>query len=838
VEGKELGRMDFGLEQFFEEDHYALSDEARKMGMRPLDHYLKIGERLGYSPSVRFDPKYYARTYGDVASYEGGLLAHYVRYGRAEGRTAVPGPTDVVLPSEGLVKRKATILMVVHEASRTGAPVLAWNLIPLLRSEFNVVTVLKKGGPLEDALEEVSSALVRLPSDLAYTDDRALQLFRNIVAAYNPQYAIANSVATRNEALVLEELNVPVIALVHEFSSNFQPIGTLHGIFLRAAKIVFPARVVASASLKDYFVLRTREHLIAPQGLTKIPKSSRSEDGKGVGLQPATFNEINRDAFVVVGMGTVTFRKGVDIFVSVAADLLRRHPRGKWKFVWVGHVYPFDALYKSYLKEQISNSGLEDHVILMDEVADLNPIYRRADALLLSSRLDPLPNVAIDAAVRGLPMVCFEGASGIAEFLSNDRLTRGLVVPYLDTSAAARVIRRLLLDKKYLRATSSAIKRRAKETFRMSRYVATLKQLGEDCVREQKQSLRDLQTIIEAGVFDAKFCFGPDEEERPLSDAILRYLKRSCRARPLERARTGLLFRRPTVGFNPLIYASEHPEIRSSLEDPLAHFLRAGRPTGRWSHQVIRPEKAGAEKRTGEMRVALHGHFHYPELLGDFLERLLSNKTNIDLVLTTTGREQAEEIRKTLGRFSVRTAKVHVVANRGRDIGPFLKLFKNSEHAYDVVGHLHGKKSKHVAAVAGDRWREFALEHLLGGSHPMADTILEQFAGDPTLGLVFPEDPHLNDWDQNRALGDSLARKMKIRLPLPTHFDFPMGTMFWARPKALKPMFDLNLSLADYPAEPVPIDGTILHALERLLPFSAEKAGYRYATSHVPGSLR
>jgi len=32
------------FEGFFDEEFYALSSEARKNGMRPLDHYLKIGE--------------------------------------------------------------------------------------------------------------------------------------------------------------------------------------------------------------------------------------------------------------------------------------------------------------------------------------------------------------------------------------------------------------------------------------------------------------------------------------------------------------------------------------------------------------------------------------------------------------------------------------------------------------------------------------------------------------------------------------------------------------------------------------------------------------------------
>jgi hypothetical protein len=449
-----------------------------------------------------------------------------------------------------------------------------------------------------------------------------------------------------------------------------------------------------------------------------------------------------------------------------------------------------------------------------------------------------MPNVAIDAALRGLPIVTFDQAGGMAEFLQSDRQTRGLVVPYLDAFAAAGVVRRLEKDGKYRDAISRSIKRNAAKTFRMSRYVASLKRLGQECIAEQKQAELDLETILQAGVFDAKFCFGPDEEERPLPQSIWRYLKQSRRARPLERPRTGLFFRRPMVGFNPLIYASDHPGMRSGREDPLAHFLRSGRPPGRWTHQVIVPEQQISQRGIGGLRVALHGHFHYPELVGEFLERVSVNRTRFDLILTTTGRDKATEIRRILKRSRIWNASVHVVENRGRNIGPLLEMLRNHGDAYDLIGHVHGKKSVHVASVTGDRWREFALQHLVGGFFPMADTIVDQFARDSSLGLVFPEDPHLNDWDENRAIADRLAKGMRLGKPLPTHFDFPMGTMFWVRPDAMRPMLRLSLASADYPAEPLPIDGTILHALERLVPFSVEKAGYRYATSHVPGSLR
>ena len=73
---------------------------------------------------------------------------------------------------------------------------------------------------------------------------------------------------------------------------------------------------------------------------------------------------------------------------------------------------------------------------------------------------------------------------------------------------------------------------------------------------------------------------------------------------------------------------------------------------------------------------------------------------------------------------------------------------------------------------------------------------------------------------------------------LPQSFEFPVGTMFWCRPEALRPLFELRLSWDDYPAELVPIDGTILHAIERTLPFVAQNQAYRIAATNVPGVTR
>ena len=118
------------------------------------------------------------------------------------------------------------------------------------------------------------------------------------------------------------------------------------------------------------------------------------------------------------------------------------------------------------------------------------------------------------------------------------------------------------------------------------------------------------------------------------------------------------------------------------------------------------------------------------------------------------------------------------------------------------------------------------------------DVIAEAFAADERLGLVFPEDPNLNHWDMNQSLANELAKRLELRQALPQHFEFPKGTMFWARPAALRPLVDLGWSWSDFPIEPAASDGTVLHTLERMIPFSADHAGFGFKAVHVPNSWR
>ena len=145
------------------------------------------------------------------------------------------------------------------------------------------------------------------------------------------------------------------------------------------------------------------------------------------------------DAFIVLGLGAVQIRKGVDLFLSTAARARRIAPHVRFRFVWIGDGYDpvRDSAYSAYLASQIVRSDLTETVAIIDAVEDLEPAYDAADVLFMSSRLDPQPNVGVIAISRGMPTVCFDRATGTAEVLSADPETRPLVVPHLDVHAAA-----------------------------------------------------------------------------------------------------------------------------------------------------------------------------------------------------------------------------------------------------------------------------------------------------------------------------------------------------------------------------------------------------------------
>jgi glycosyltransferase involved in cell wall biosynthesis len=373
---------------------------------------------------------------------------------------------------------RQNVLLVVHQTSRTGAPILGWNIARHLADRYNIFTVALGGGPL---LQDFAALSIETHGPFGYigsspaTIDLALTKLFN---SYRFKFAIINSAESRVLVQICAARAIPTVFLVHEFASYIAARDELRTAFDLATEIVFPAKVVAESSVKLYPSLQTRTLRILPQGMSVLPAAGRTSLRESHFVLQQLAAARAQGALVVLGAGTVEFRKGVDLFLATAMRICRDHQN--FRFLWVGHGYKpdQDMAYSNYLREQVQRSGLDQHVIFLDQLPDLEPVYAVADFFMLASRLDPMPNVTIDAAHRGIPVICFNEASGMADVLKSDPITAGCVVDYLDAAMAADAILSLGRDRDALRSVAAATQRLATEVFDMTRYVDALDRLG------------------------------------------------------------------------------------------------------------------------------------------------------------------------------------------------------------------------------------------------------------------------------------------------------------------------------------------------------------------------
>ena len=217
--------------------------------------------------------------------------------------------------------------------------------------------------------------------------------------------------------------------------------------------------------------------LVIPQGICVAPGSSLTEEAQAkereqirTSLRPVGWP---KDTVVILGAGLVRLRKGVDLFIACARRVAEMTPKRRFRFVWIGDGFnpEQDVAYSVYLEDQLSRSNLGETFAMLEAVSDIERAYLESDILFLSSRLDPLPLVAMDALLHGRPVVCFESTTGIAEHLARDPLASFGIVPYLDVEEAARRIFRLIEDSDLRIQIGEASRKLAIAQFSLERYV-------------------------------------------------------------------------------------------------------------------------------------------------------------------------------------------------------------------------------------------------------------------------------------------------------------------------------------------------------------------------------
>lgn len=230
------------------------------------------------------------------------------------------------------------------------------------------------------------------------------------------------------------------------------------------------------------------------------------------------------------------------------------------------------------------------------------------------------------------------------------------------------------------------------------------------------------------------------------------------------------------------------------------------------------------------VKLAAVVHIFYVEMAAAIRALLENVPARIDVFISTNTADKKFAIEKTFADFDKGAVTVKIFENRGRDIAPAFVGFKNIYADYDLCVHLHTKKSPHAQYLLAG-WGGYLYQNLLGSSEIVAGIlkILER----PNVGVVFPQ--YFRSIRRSITWGEnfSLTREFLSRLGLPLDerfvLEFPAGSMFWFKPRALAKILDSGLTFADFPTESGQLDGTIAHAIERSFLFAAESSGFSYA---------
>ena len=198
-------------------------------------------------------------------------------------------------------------------------------------------------------------------------------------------------------------------------------------------------RFIAVSDLVVHYLISDLN--IPAEKITKIPGFIRSGQ---IGMMKSDIRSqmgITDDAFLVCGCGSLDWRKGADLFVQIAAVTARRHPDRNIRFCWVGG--DTESEFYRLLQFDLEFLKLTPPIVFIPETDAPFAYFSASDLFALTSREDPFPLVALEAASCGLPIVCFDAAVGSREFVSDDT---GKLVPYLDTATFADAIVSFMQD--------------------------------------------------------------------------------------------------------------------------------------------------------------------------------------------------------------------------------------------------------------------------------------------------------------------------------------------------------------------------------------------------------
>jgi len=318
------------------------------------------------------------------------------------------------------------IVIISHDSSLTGAPILLLNLLKLIKTQnkYDILTVLHRGGKIEEEFKKIYPTIVLkkqsygnrifiIQSIIDYLIFH-WKVFKLSHKIKSYDLIFNNTIANGRLLNLLKKCKLPIVTYVHELNSviNFYNINNDSQLTIDISnRYVCPSLEVFKV-LENNFKIDNKKIDI----LRYYYNTSFTENSMNRRSVLAAKYKISESGLWVVGCGMASLRKGVDYFLDVCIKTSKKNT--SIVFFWIGEFDDIELKYK--IESRIKDEGLEKKCIFIGPMSwhinNLGPY----DLLLLTSREDPYPLVVIEAAFNKLPSIIFSGTGGIQEFVQND----------------------------------------------------------------------------------------------------------------------------------------------------------------------------------------------------------------------------------------------------------------------------------------------------------------------------------------------------------------------------------------------------------------------------------
>ena len=147
--------------------------------------------------------------------------------------------------------------------------------------------------------------------------------------------------------------------------------------------------------------------------------------------------QYDSESKTILSAGLLGKIKRFELLIPIGKNVFARHPDWQWLLCGEGPE-------RESLESAVCDAGLEQNIIFCGSVKAMEPMYRAAAMYVLTSEMEGLPMVLLEAKSYGLPIVSFDIETGPSDIVRDG--VNGYLVKSGDTDTVAEKICVLIED--------------------------------------------------------------------------------------------------------------------------------------------------------------------------------------------------------------------------------------------------------------------------------------------------------------------------------------------------------------------------------------------------------